>query len=50
MGIFLVKPHHKVKVFSLTTFFQSLCFEFHTLPKLDVKEKFSRFPSFRFGV
>ena len=50
MGIFLLKPHHKVKVFSFRSFFQFLDFEFHILPKIEVKENFPRFPSFRFWV
>ena len=48
MGIFLLKPHHKVKVFSFRSFFQFLDFEFHMLPKIEVKENFPRFPNFLF--
>ena len=50
MGIFLLKPNHKVKVFSFSSFFQFLDFEFHILPKVEVKENFPRFPSFRSRV
>ena len=50
MGIFLPKPHHKVKVFSFKSFFKFLDSDFHILPKIEVKENFLRFPSFRFWV
>ena len=48
MRIFLLKPHRIVKAFSFRSFFQFLDFEFHMLPKIEVKENFPRFPSFRF--
>ena len=48
MRIFLLKPHCIVKAFSFRSFFQFLDFEFHMLPKIEVKENFPRFPSFRF--
>ena len=48
MGTFLLKPHDIVKVFSFRSFFQYLDFDFHMLPKIEVKENFLRFPSFRF--
>ena len=38
------------KVFSFRSFFQFLDFEFHILPKVEVKENFPRFSSFRFWV
>ena len=50
MGLFLLKPHHKVKFSSFGLFFQFLDFEFHILPKIEVTENFPRFLSFQFWV
>ena len=46
MRTFLLKPHHKVKVFLFRSFFQFLDFEFHILPNVEAKEDFLRFPRF----
>ena len=40
----------KLKFFLPSHFFQFLDSEFHILPKIEVKENFPRFPSFRFWV
>ena len=50
MGIFLIKPHHKVKDFSFRSFFQILDFEFHILRKIELKENFPKFLKFLFWV